>query len=193
MRLLPTSGSAASALSVTLLAGCAIVMLAAVLSGCASSPMVMVDKDPAVDLRQYKTFGYYDKLVTDRTQYSTILSTHLKRATRAQLEQHGYSYQEDDPDLRVNFFFNVADKHELRTWPSTGRFGYRAWSGASYDLVEYRQGTLRIDLVDAKRNALVWQGIAEDRIGEGATRNPGAAIDAVVSEVFSRFPDGAAK
>jgi len=193
MRVLPTSGTASSALSATVLAGFALITLTAVLAGCASSPKVMVDRDPGADLKQYRTFGYYDKAATDASRYSTLLTSHLKRATRAQLEQNGYSYAEDDPDLRVNFFLDVAERQELRSLPSTGRLGYRSWAGASYNLVDYRQGTLRIDLVDAKRNALVWQGIARDRIDEKLAQNTGPALDAVVGEIFTRFPNATTK
>lgn len=193
MRVLPTSGAASSALSATVLAGFALITLTAVLAGCASAPNVMVDRDSAVDLKQYRTFGYYDTTATDASRYSTLLTSHLKRATRAQLERHGYAYADVDPDLRVDFFLDVADKQELRSRPSTGRFGYRSWAGASYDLVEYRQGTLRIDLVDAKRNALVWQGIARDRIDEKSAQNPGPALDAVVGEIFTRYPNAPTK
>lgn len=193
MRFLPSPQTASSVLSATVLAGCGLLALAVVLGGCASSPKVSIDKDPAVDLGSYKTFGYFDKVATDKTPYSTLMTSHLKRATRAQLEQHGYTFVDANPDLRVNFFLNVADKVELHSSPSAGRFGYRAWAGASYDLVEYRQGTLRIDLVDARRNALVWQGRAENRISEQASKNPGAAVDAVVGEIFAHFPAAPAK
>jgi hypothetical protein len=34
----------------------------------------------------------------------------------------------------------------------------------------------------------VWQGVAEGKIEEQALRNPPQAIDAVVADIFSRFP-----
>jgi hypothetical protein len=180
-------------------------LLLALLAGCAASgPTIRVDRDPAVDMKAYRTFGFFDQVATDRVQYTTIISSRLKQATRDQLERRGYSYSEESPDLRVNFYLNVVDKQEVRSTPSTtvgmGYYGYRggmygAWSGYPYDVdtVNYRQGTLSIDLVDARKNALVWQGVAEGRVSDEARKNPGPAIDGVVSEIFANFPDGPPK
>jgi len=175
----------------------------ALLSGCETGPAIRVDKDPSADMSAYKTFAFFDQVATDRAQYSTIITSRLKQATRAQLERHGYTYNEQTPDLRVNFFLNVAEKQEIRSSPSTvgvGFYGYRggmygAWGGYPQDIdtVNYKAGTLSIDLVDAKSNSLVWQGLAEGRVKDESIRNPGPAIDAVVAEIFSNFPNPPAK
>ncbi|HEU4530385.1 MAG TPA: DUF4136 domain-containing protein [Steroidobacteraceae bacterium] len=175
------------------------------IAGCASGPKIIVDKDPGVDMTAFKTFGYFDQVATDRAQYTTIITNRLKQATRDQLERRGYRYTEESPDLRVNFYLKVVEKQEVRSSPSVGVgyggfYGYRggaygAWASYPYDVdtVDYRQGTLSIDLVDAKKNALVWQGLAEGRVSEEARKNPGPAIDAVVAEIFANFPNGPGK
>lgn len=170
-------------------------------AGCASGPKISVDKDPGADMTAYKTFGFFDQVATDRVQYTTIVSSRLKQATRDNLERRGYTYSENSPDLRANFFLEVADKTEVRSSPSmsagAGFYGYRrgvygGWAGYPYDVdtVNYKEGTLSIDLVDTKKNALVWQGVAEGRVSDEARKNPGPAIDAVVSEIFANFPNG---
>lgn len=168
-------------------------------AGCVSGPKIKVDKDPSADMTAFKTFGFFDQVATDRAQYTTIITSRLKQATRDNLERRGYTYSESSPDLRVNFYLNVVDKTEVRSSPSmsAGYYGYRGgmyggWAGYPQDIdtVNYKAGTLSIDLVDAKKNALVWQGLAEGRVSEEARKNPGPAIDAVVSEIFANFPDG---
>lgn len=172
--------------------------------GCATGPSIRVDKDPAADMSAYKTFGFFDQLSTDRAHYSTIVTSRLKQAARTQLEAKGYTYAEQNPDLLVNFFVKVSEKQEIRSTPSAtigvGYYGYRggmygAWGGYPYDVqtVNYKAGTLSIDLVDAKKNALVWQGLAEGRVSDEAYKNPGPAIDAVVAQIFSNFPNPPAK
>lgn len=174
-----------------------VMMLAA---GCTTGPSIRVDKDPSADLTQYKTFGFFDQVATDRAQYSTIITSRLKEATRLQMERVGYKFEEREPDLRVNFYLNVKDKQEIRSTPSAsvgmGYYGYRggmygAWGGYPYDVetVNYREGTLSIDLVDASKNQLVWQGVAEGRVRDEAVKNPGPAIDAVIAEIFRNFPN----
>lgn len=170
-------------------------------SGCASGPDIRVDKDPGVDMSAYKTFGFFDQLATDKAQYSTLITSRLKQATRTQLEQKGYTYSETSPDLRVNFYLKVQAKQEIQSTPApVGFYGYRAgfygaWAGYPYDVqtVNYHDGTLSIDLVDAKKDQLVWQGVAEGRVSDEARKNPGPAIDTVVAEIFSNFPNPPAK
>ncbi|MCI0654722.1 MAG: DUF4136 domain-containing protein [Methylococcaceae bacterium] len=175
------------------------ILAIALLSGCATGPTIRVDKDPAAKMTAYKSFGFFDRLGTDRAQYSTIVTSWLKQAIRTQMERIGYAYNEKDPDLHVNFFLNVEEKQEIRSAPSSmgpGFYGYRggmygAWGGYPYDIetITYNEGTLSIDLVDAKKKALVWQGLAEGRVKDESIRNPGPAIDKVVGEIFSNFPN----
>lgn len=170
----------------TFLAALAAASLAAALAGCTSTPQVRADQAPGTDLGAYKTFAFYDHPGTDGARYGSITTQRLKAATRAQMEQRGYAYSEQSPQLLVNFMLRVAEKQEIRSTP--GRFGYRGFGGGTIDTERYQAGTLRIDIVDAQRQALAWQGVAEGRLGEEALQSPGPAMEQAVTEVFARFP-----
>jgi hypothetical protein len=164
----------------------------AVLSGCASAPATHVETDPQANLQTYKTFGFYEQAGAG-TSYTTITGNRLKQATREQMERLGYVYVENSPDLRVNILLKVQDRQEIRSTPaSVGRFGYRGWVQYAIEARSYREGTLAVDLIDTRRNAMVWRGIAGDRITKSEMRNSGAAIDAAVRELFAQFPRMAA-
>jgi hypothetical protein len=165
-----------------------LVPLLALAAGCASKPDVRTAQDPGVDLDAYKTFAFYE---SSSPGYMSLAEKRLRAAARAQLERQHYTYDEDSPDLRINYALHVVEKQELRSTPGAGRFGYRGWGVGGVESVEYRQGTLAIDLVDTRRNALVWRAVAEGRLDADAMEQPGAAIDAAVGEMFSRFPGGA--
>ena len=45
-----------------------------------------------------------------------------------------------------------------------------------------------IDVVDAKRQQLVWEGVAEGRVSEEELQNPKVAINAVVTELMPQYP-----
>ena len=99
------------------------------------------------------------------------------------------TYVESNPDLRVNILLKVEDRQETRSTPaSVGRFAYRGWVPYAVETVHHREGTLAIDLVDAKRNSMVWRGVAGDRITRSDMRNSGETIDTVVRELFAAFP-----
>ena len=176
----------------TLLSALALLLVVPV-SGCASRPQIRIDMDARANMKAYKTFAFFNTVSTDAAGYASLLSTRLKSATRAQLERNGYTYSESEPELLVNFYLKVVNKQEVRS--TGGYYGYRAgyygtWTGYPYvETINYKQGTLSVDLVDAKRKQLVWQGVAEGEVSEEAQQNPGPAIDRVVAEIFSNFPN----
>jgi hypothetical protein len=168
----------------------AIIAICAVLSACTSGPEIRADTDPTANLSSYQTFGFFDRVSTDKSAYTTLISTRLKEATRRELEKRGFQYVDTDPQLLANFGLNVQDKQEIRSSPSMGVGYYGVWGGYPQDIdtVNYKEGTLSIDLVDSAKKQLIWQGTAQGRINKEAVENPGPAIDKVVSEIFLKFP-----
>lgn len=169
----------------------------AVLAACTSGPQIRADADPGANLSEYRTFNFLDDLAIDNSSYTTLLTNRLKASTQRELEARGYKMTASDPQLLVNFNVNVADRTNVESSPAVGGgfYGYRAgaygmWAGYPQDIhtTHYQQGTLAIDLVDAQKRQLVWQGVAEGRINKGAIENPGPAVDKVVSEIFSKYP-----
>jgi hypothetical protein len=172
----------------------ALAALLALSAGCAHRPDVRHDQDPSADLRSYKTFAFYEHASSEPSSYAALLGQRLQQATRAELERQHYVYSERSPDLRVALRLVVQNKQELRSAPGTrGLHGYRGWASNDLETVDYRQGSLVIDLVDTRRNALVWHGVAEGRLDAKAIEQPGPAIDAAVGEVFKRFASADAR
>jgi len=178
----------------------AIAALAATLSlaGCGpSGPSIRADQDPSANLSAYRSFSFVSPLATDKAGYSTVLSSHLKAAVTREMQNRGYRYAESGGDLLVNFYANVEDKQDVRSYPTGptygGYYGYRGgmyggWGGYEVQTVNYKQGTLAIDIVDGARKQLVWTGVAEGKVSKEARKNPGAAIDKVVGEIFAAYP-----
>ncbi len=65
---------------------------------------------------------------------------------------------------------------------------YRVFNTATVETVNYKQGTLTIDLVDAKQKVLAWTATAEGRISSSALKDPGPAIDTLVTNMMSSMP-----
>jgi len=168
------------------------------LAGCATGPTVNTDHDPSADLSAYRTFGFVKPLSTDRRGYSTLVSIRLKESTRRELERRGYRYSDTNPEMLVNFNVNIREKQEVRSDPAIGRYGYYGyryglydpWGGYPSDVytVNYKVGTVNVDLVDAQRKQLVWQGMVEGRVRDKDMRNPSGAIDQVIARIFTKFP-----
>lgn len=170
-----------------------ILALLALLAACATGPDIRRDTNPSALFPTYKSFGFFSPLATDRAGYESVFTTRLKEATRRAMEAKGYVYTENSPDLLLNFFANVQNRQEIRTAPATGYYGYRrgyygGFGATQIETVTYREGTLTIDLIEAKRKLLVWQSTAEGSVSDEARKNPGAAIDAVVAQLMEPLP-----
>ena len=134
-------------------------------------------------------------LATDKAGYQTTFTGHLKSATRRVMESKGYVYSETNPDVLLNFYANIQDKQEIVSSPAPmagGYYGYRAgyyggygYGASTVDTYNYKQGTLTIDLVDPKQKALAWTATAEGRVSSDALKNPGPAIDTLVTSMMT--------
>jgi len=177
----------------------AIAVAAIVIGACAASgPEIRNDMNPAANFAAYRTFGFISPLATDKAGYETVFTGRLKDSTRRAMESKGYVYSESTPDLLINFYANVQDKQDIVSSPGpVGYYGYRygmygGWGATEIETVNYKQGTLTIDLVDAKKKVLVWQATGEGRVSPEARKNPGPAIDAVVTKMMAALPAASA-
>lgn len=173
----------------------AILGIALLLTACASTPRTYSNIDRSADFTRYSTFGFFDKLSTDKEQYESMESNFLKVAVSQEMDRRGFRYAAS-PDLLINFYVNTEEKIRARSAPTLGAYyGYRrsrydAWGGYGYEtrIDQYTEGTLNIDVVDASTGRLVWEGIIIGRVTEKVLRNLEPVIDEAVREVFKLFP-----
>jgi len=175
----------------------ALLAAVALLGACASEPRLRSSVDPGADFGAYRTYGFVDPLGTDRSGYSTIVSSTLRAAASREMEQRGYAYSAT-PDLLVNFHARLRTMRQVDVVPTPEppfyygyRYGYYApWSGYYYETLvrDYTEGTLNIDVVDRARKQLVWEGIAIGEVSEKKRNDPATALPPVVARIFSRYP-----
>ena len=167
------------------------------LTACASSPNTFSNADPDVDFSQYKTFGYFSTLSTDNAQYQSLVSNFLKVAVAQELDKRGLTHEEENPELRVNFYINTKDKIKTRQVPTAGAYyGYRdpfydpwvGYGGYETRVDQYTEGTLNIDVVDVATNKLVWEGSITGRLTEKDVSNLEQTVDEAVAAVMNNFP-----
>lgn len=173
----------------------ALALMALVLAACTSGPTIRSERDNSAAFSSYTTFGFFDVVGTDRAGYETLVTRTLKASTRRELEARGYRYAGTDGELLVNFNAQLADRVDITPssmpTPMADYYGYRnyvTWRDYSVAVDQYKEGTLNIDIVDAKRHRLIWEGVAIGRVTEKAYRNREAAIDHAVTEMFETYP-----
>lgn len=170
----------------------------ALLAACATGPRVRTDHDPTADFSQYRTWGFYSPIAMEQSGYSSWISERIKDDVRREMESRGYRYTDTAPDLQVNFQGIVEDKTDVYSMPrSDVQFFYSYRRNAYvampvwYDETQvsrYRQGTLTVDLVDAKRNRMVWTGAAIGRVVQKTPEQKMAEIDQAIGSIFAQYP-----
>jgi len=170
-----------------------------VLAGCTTTPNIRTDYDHAANFAGYRTYGFPAETGTDRAGYSTLITGHFKRAVGREMEARGYRYDADKPDLLVNFFASSSDRTDVQSTPrvtfGAGYYSYRlglytVWPlyGRDVDTDHYKVGTASIDVVDAARKQLIWEGRAEGRLTKKMLDDPGQAVDKAVADIFLKYP-----
>lgn len=172
-----------------------VVIAAAALVGCATGPKISADYDRTVNFAAYRSFGFYQPLGTDQAGYESLITQTLKSAVRQEMEARGYAYTETGPDLLINFNARLAQQTQVSQTPTPMYYGYRrgfygGWGGYGYEtrVDQYVEGTLNIDIVDAQRKQLVWEGVAVGRVTRKTQEERQAAIRAAVAEIFAKYP-----
>jgi Domain of unknown function (DUF4136) len=183
-------------LSVSKAARYRLLVLAVVLgvAGCETGPAIRSNVDPSAQFSRYKTFDFLEPSESGKPGYQSFGAQYLVSAITRELEARGFQRHEN-PDLLVNYHVQKQDKVQVTDTGYSGYYGYRGgyygWGAGintSTYVDTYTEGTLNIDVVEAADHKLLWEGIAVGRISERAQNNLQPTIDAVVKQVFQRFP-----
>ncbi|TCH98701.1 DUF4136 domain-containing protein [Roseococcus sp. SYP-B2431] len=173
--------------------------LLAALAACATGPDVRVDYDRNADFARYRTFGWASPLGTDRSGYTTLTTDRMKAAVEREMTARGYTYAPNAPDLLVNFHGRFQERIQVSGGPAFappmayyGYRGYGVWPGYAFGsgpfVDQYTEGTINVDLVDRRRDAMVWEGVAVATVTDRDRTFPQERIDTSIAAIFARYP-----
>ena len=175
--------------------GLGLLTLAAILSGCASGPNIVVNADPSADFMSLRTFDFMGPLSTDRGDVQTLLSTQLIAVTTEELGKRGWRREPNNPDVLINFLFETQE--QIRSRPSTAsvstmhRSGrYSGWGAtmSTPTIEQTTQGALSIDMIDPTRNQMIWEGTATNRVTDRMRDNQEESVRTFVTAILADFP-----
>ncbi len=188
---------------IKLLAAPLLVML--FLSSC-SSVSVLSDYDKEANFGSYKSYAFY-KTGIDKAQISDLDKKRILRAIEAEMTKRGF-VKSENPDLLVAIF--TKEKKEVDIYNNNNGWGWGGWGwGPSYgwgwgpgwggagwgggsQVSTSTEGSLYIDLVDAKSRNLVWQGKGVGNINNIKNiEKKEARIREFVSEILMQYPPNA--
>jgi Domain of unknown function (DUF4136) len=187
----PSSQYEASMLS-TCFARSTALFCAAVLSGCAN---IQSGADFPLGLRldQYQTFtwGAGDTLPAGdpRLDNNPFFDARVRAAVELELAAHGLRRVSSAPDLLVHYHASVRQRTDVvRADEARGYTNMEM--RASEQVIQFDEGTLIVDVADAKSKVVLWRGWSQTDVG-GLLADPREMekrINSSVRQMMQRFP-----
>lgn len=159
------------------------------LSSC-SAVKVYSDYDKKVDFTPYKTFAFY-KAGIDKVEISDLDKRRILYSIDNVLTAKGYTKSET-PDLLINFFTKEREQVDVNQfnmgWGYGWGWGWNPWLwGGNTSVTTYVEGTLFIDLIDAKKKELVWQGEGIGALTKNKEKKE-ELIKEFVTKILAQYP-----
>lgn len=148
---------------------------------------VSTDYDQQVDFNQYKSFAFF-KPGIDQAEISDLDKKRILRAIESELLARGY-VKSENPDLLVSIFTKERERVDVYNNFGWG-WGWNPYWGMNYSNVSSRtEGTLYIDLIDAGKKELVWQGKGSGYLTNRMEKKQ-ERINEFVNKILGKFPPG---
>ncbi len=169
-----------------------VLVLLILVSSC-SSVRVAADYDKNAKFGEYKTFAFF-KTGIDKAEISDLDKRRILRAIEAELLAKGFTKSEN-PDLLVSLF----TKSQQRVNVYNNAWGYGGWGWGGFGpgwgwgwnnqpTVSTRtQGVLYVDLIDANKKELVWQGMGTGYLSQNMEKKE-IRIKEFVSKIMEKYP-----
>lgn len=161
-----------------------------VLTSC-SSVRVNTDYDKNADFTQYKTFAFH-KTGIDKVEISDLDKRRILNAIDAEMTAKGFTKSEK-PDILVNIFTKSRQQVDVNQFNAGWGYGWGwgwnpyMWGGNNTSVTTTTEGTLYIDLVDAKKKELIWQGEGIGVLTQNM-KNKDERVQQFVKKILAKYP-----
>ena len=172
--------------------------LAILISSC-SAVRVSSDYDQSINFTNYKTYAFY-KPGIDKAEISDLDKKRILRAIETEMEAKGFT-KSDNPAVLVSIFAKANKRVSVYNnnnfgFGGFGGFGYGGfgYGGFGYggfygpSVSERIEGVLYIDLLDANKNQLVWQGKGTAPLTNRNIDKREERIKEIVREIMTVYP-----
>ena len=168
-------------------------LLLTVLASC-SSVRVATDYDREANFDNYKTFAFF-KPGIDKAEINDLDKRRILKAIETELMAKGYTKSEN-PDMLVSIFtksnqrvdiYNNAWGNGAWGWGGYGGWGWRSgWN--NNQVTTTTEGVLYIDLIDAQKKELIWQGSGTGNLETRNVEKKEVRVKEFVSQMLMQFP-----
>lgn len=166
------------------------------LAGC-SSISVNHDYDTHADFTAYRTFAWMELSqdmpanAQQAEQSSDLLDRRIRGAVEGEMAHRGMAQVTGvEADVLVVYHLGTQEKVQVSDWGYSYGHYYGGYGGRNIDVYQYTEGTLIIDIVDARTHDLVWRGSGTKTI-DRSQKSPEqlqANIDEAVGRIMQSYP-----
>lgn len=167
--------------------------LVLIVAAACSSVKVSSDFDRTAGFSSYKTFLFTDDAL--HLPLDDINNNRILTAVESELAAKGFKKVTENPDVLIDIKIK-AEQKQTATATSSGGYGYGyryGWGGGfstttiNYDT--YTDGTMFIDMIDAQKKQLVWQGRGTKTVNPDASEKSRAEnLSYAIKQIMAQYP-----
>ena len=173
--------------------GAGFLAAAPLLAACAAPAGIQTTLDPQADISRYRTYAFLEGgpktegAITDKR-----VNERLRHIIAVRLGASGYvpAALGQPADLGVHYAGKVVPKQSVLMVGRPGPYDY-SWGRTElggYDTLDYREGTLYIDLVELATNRLVWRSRVSEALSVGYTEDNWKKLESALEQAFEKLP-----
>ncbi|WP_298544512.1 DUF4136 domain-containing protein [uncultured Aquimarina sp.] len=160
------------------------------LSSC-SSVRVASDYDKQTNFTTYKSYAFY-KPGIDKAEISDLDKKRILRAIETDMAAKGFT-KSQNPDVLVSIF--TKTKENVNVYQNNFGFGWGwgwgwnpwLWGPQQNTVSRTTEGTLYIDLIDASKNELIWQGMGTAALTKNVDKKQ-EKMNQIVGAILEKYP-----
>jgi hypothetical protein len=166
-----------------------------ILASVAVAADVQTTVDPKADFSRFRTFTF---LQSDPTDKGAIADEKVRERLQYMIARqlNGRGYKPAAPgrvgDLGVHFTGHVVAKQRALMTGRPAPYSYSWGRGelGGQETLDYRQGTLFVDLVDLSRGQLVWRTRVSEALTSSYSEENWKKAERALGEAFKKLPQG---
>jgi hypothetical protein len=162
-----------------------------ILTACSSHVYVYSDHDPQTDVSLFSRYRWLDvpNIEANRNPiyYNELNDKRIKSAVNMQLQNKGYTMGRSDAEFIVHYHIIVKEKGIVYT-EDLGYCYSKYWMDERRYLYQYSEGTLIIDVMNARTNDLIWRGWAVSAFDFDTPADIENLMRSSVDRIFTQFP-----
>ena len=154
---------------------------------------VNTDYDKSTNFADYKTYAFYKQGI-DHVKISDFDKRRILKAIDSVMTSKNFTKSET-PDMMINFYTDAEKDVTLNSYYAGYGYGWGygwgwgwgyPYGGGTYTSTSIK-GILTIDVINAKKNELIWQGIGSGTLGQNQ-HNKDEMIRDFVSQILLSYP-----